>query len=383
MTVALGDWRPVLFDPKTGNYAISNSFSAVLVPPSWVWSSTVEGSLPSGEATDAVLDRISGAEYDLMQLLELAAEAELTAQTVGVVDRPWDALLVLEIEQARVEAEYAHEFEEWNDAPRGGKRRPLRDFSVVLDMAQAVIAKHPEHVVADYARMYEMTAFADFGSTHYSEASLATAAMEAIRESSDIKVVDSSALILSNIGAAVDLTADDLDLLRGLYEDPDAQLSTRQLADIAMRSALHGNDLIRADYWASRYRQETVHYCNDELPDREISDAAMERQLELCRGAMARLDTAEGWLLAHDYGEHVSWRGVLAAVVRKCGKAHAEIPEPALTGEAIWTGVSWSFSSWIPYESELSACVESAQFAEPYPPNDTALLLHVIGRAKL
>lgn len=364
LTVQVGDWRPWVYDPSTGQRGLSSAFSISSASPTMGWPAIDEAPWPDHPVADAVLEAVAGEDVDLDELVELAADAGIAIDAPDLVDRPWDALLAMEIERRRIAAEGREARKVWKEGGKQGQR-PKDDYSAILDLAEGLIAEHPDRAVADYARMFAIYAYETPGSEQANLADLADAGMEVVENSPDPLVVDLAVRSLSNAGDPLDLEPDELDLLRAVYEDPEANIPRRQLADVAMRSALDAKDVDRASWWVARHRERIPDIC----PGKDT-----EHHRNFCDGLELAQTAAESWVAARRDIPHPTWQTALTAAVRRC--AIETPPDATIQGtgafSATWTWVDWST------KSAITRCVQGAQIGEPLPPEGQRVHLIIL-----
>ena len=113
LTVVVGSWKYLVYLPQfdaLSEYSVSTFFT---YSPTAAWPDADEAPFPDHPITDAVLASLSDNAPDTDQIVALADEAGTRIGVPGLVDRPWDALLALQVEWLESRADLNIAQDDW------------------------------------------------------------------------------------------------------------------------------------------------------------------------------------------------------------------------------------------------------------------------------
>ena len=235
-----------------------------------------------------------------------------------------------------------------------------QDLSETLGLADDILALHPDHPVADYARLYAMGTVMNVSAEQYDVTDAFHRALEAF-EGSDDRWVTGAAMSTLSGGGRVHVEERDRRALESAAERHPEHLDT--ISMFAMEAAYSEGDPILAAQWWRRLSLAVTRHCtcSEALP------------FDGCSTKCAWVDDAEQQLVAVGAMGAVSWVGALRATVQRCAW-EADVPPSRLEAEGQWRD-GWDWTSVTP-DGEMATCLQAAVWEGPAPqPN---VQVHVV-----
>jgi len=353
--------------------------------PGLFWPLADESPFPDSETAAALQDLIDQpdavAERDWIALAD--AEGFSGAQ-VDVEADPWSAVLALEVERRAVVREYEDAYvAAWEGQPAQPWTRPhpplpaqrvlgMPHVDPVLDLADDVIARNPDHPAADFARLYLLDALA------MSTADDAWAeAIDVLRETADPLVMTQTAQLMAALPGKNVVEVGDLDRLADVYEDAWDLTECLHLSAFGLEQAMMKGDDDRARAWLERFERSTRDACaGSESPN--------------CQMYRDNLDSAVAFLGERDVADAATWQQAFEIACWNCARDQPQnslfLPagriQASVRGHASWTG-RWDWEPWecegVTCSDRFTACVEAQVVHGPVPFEDVDVRLTVVG----
>ena len=234
--------------------------------PARFWPTPEEAPLPEGRVPDLLQRLMDSDPKDSSsltdELLRAADEEGLVGAPLDLADRPWEALVALEVERIR-------RSEEWMSAIHAiGKDDParwelLQDLGPLQALADELCRRYPGQPVADFAGLYALHTRDDILASTHDEAAASRMALSLLAETEDPMVADHALALLvdsdnntvppEEVLAVLDAEYD------GLYE-PSLRTATAQLA---LDQVLATGDGDQAAIWLDRFQRNVTERCAD------------------------------------------------------------------------------------------------------------------------
>ncbi len=301
--------------------------------PARFWPTPEEAPLPEGRVPDLLqrlADSTSKDDRSLTdEVLQAADEEGLLGAPLELADRPWEALVALEVERIR-------RSEEWMSAINAlGEEDPARweltqDLGALQALADELCERYDGEPVADFAGLYALHARDDRQASTHDEAAASRMALSLLAETDDPLVADNALALLVDSGTGTVPPEEILAVLDaeydGLYE-PSVREATAQLA---LDQVLATGDRDQAAIWLERFQRNVTDRCTD-----------VPTAPRFCDGYRAELAAADGQFAALLGSDLLTWQGALVAAAWRCHtQAPFEHESQAATGS--WEdGWSW------------------------------------------
>ncbi len=273
---------------------------------------------------------------------------------------PWEALLALEIDRRRQEADWLV-----RRADPDWRKASARS----LALADAVSLANEGTLAGDIAELYALRALADRTADTYDPARAADAALNLLHFTDDFAVMEAAADLLSGVEGLDALSRSDVALLAGVHREVEDPRIRDGLGQLLLDQAIQRADPELAGALVHDLEAITAPTCP---PDDDSPVCARRRE---------DLAGADGLIAALGGPEPTRWRAALAAAAWRCHLAGAASEQP-IVGRARWNGGfagAWVWESWSPEGAEeLTTCIERRTLAAPGPEAPTALTLEVL-----
>jgi len=327
------------------------------------------------------------ATADALQALLLEPDAEAERDWVALADAegfssagvdeagdPWSAVLALEVERRAAVRAYADAYADaWEGRPAQPWTRPhpplpaqrvlgMPAVDPVLELADDLIAAHPDHPAGEFARLYLLDALAMSGAEDaWSEG------LGVLRETEDPLVLTQAAQLLATLPGDNRIEMEDLDRLGTVYEDAWDLTDCLHLSAFGLEQAMMRGDGDRTRDWLGRFEQST-------------RDACGQSESPRCQMYRDNLDAAVALLGERDVADAETWQQAFEIASWSCAR---DLPIPTrVVGRASWTG-GWDWEPWqcdgTPCRQAYTSCVEAHVDHGPVPEVDVDVRLTVVG----
>ncbi|TNE90113.1 MAG: hypothetical protein EP330_09805 [Deltaproteobacteria bacterium] len=327
-------------------------------PARW-WPQPETFDHPVAEAYEQVI----AGELDEQTWVEQALEAGFGTEDVSL-EHPWDAVLALEVERRAALLDRAERARAQREA-RGASFHATDawlagapEVDELLGLTDALIAEHPNHPAAEYARLYALDAVSQRvtgrgagGFDPRDQAEAVSLARDMLHHTADPVVAGQAVERLIGLDGDTALTERDLDALEArLDRDPDAAAELEVTA-LGLDQALRWADPERAESWAARYDDVVAWHCA--AADDPRCATHVDNRDEVIAGLGSRRSaTAEGWRQA--------WTLAAYACATEAEPARVE-----LRGQ--WRDDRWSWQPGFAPDTPYAECVVQRAGEGPTP----------------
>ena len=344
--------------------------------PSLFWPLPEESPFPDSETASALQALLDAPDDEAERAWIALADAEgFSSDHIDVASDPWAAVLGLEVERRAAVRAYADAYADaWEGRPAQPWTRPhpplpaQRVLGVpvvdpVLDLADDLIARHPDHPAADYARLYVLDGLA------MSAAKDAwTEALDVLQSTDDALVITQAAQLLAALPGRQNLATRDLDRLADVFEDGWDLTECLHLSAFGLEQAIASGDFGRTGAWLERFERSTQEACAGTDTPR-------------CQMYRDNLDAAVAFLGERDVADAHTWQQAFEIASWNCARDLGGRVDAR--GHASWTG-GWDWTSWtcsgVPCRDAFASCVQAQMDHGPTPHEDVDLRFTVVGQ---